>query len=66
MSKDIELFKFSNVNLPENDINETEVFQNGHSQNKSMNSKSLIKRNHDNTMEESREPKQKRKSINYV
>lgn len=66
MSKDIELFKFSNVNLSENDINETEVFQNGHSHNKSTNSKSLNKRNHDKAMEESHEPKKRRKSIDCV
>ncbi|XP_011257399.1 DNA polymerase V [Camponotus floridanus] len=63
MSKDIELFKFSNVNLSENDINETEIFQNGHSHDKSTNSKSLNKRNHGKAMEESHEPKKRRKSI---
>lgn len=65
MSTDIELFKFSNVTLPENDINDMEVFQNGHSH-KSMNSKSLNKRDHDKTVEENREPKKRRKSINSV
>lgn len=65
MSTDIELFKFSNVNLPENDINDMEVFQNGHSH-KSINSRSLNKRNHDKTVEENRESKKKRKSINCV
>lgn len=64
MSKDLELFKFSNVNLPENDVNKTEVCQNGHSHNKSTNSKSLQKRNRDKAVEENREPKKRRKSTN--
>lgn len=66
MSEDLEVFKFSTVNLPENDINKTEVCQNGHSHNKSTNSKLIQKRNCDNVVEENREPKKRRKSINCV
>ncbi|XP_072761085.1 myb-binding protein 1A [Anoplolepis gracilipes] len=64
--EDIELFKFSIVNLPETDINEMEVLPNGHSHNKSINPKSLNKRNHDKAVEANREPKKRKKSISYI
>lgn len=58
MSQDIELFKFSNVSLPENE-DATEVLQNGNSNDRSVNSK------RNRTMEDDREPKRK-KSVNCV
>lgn len=62
MSQDIELFKFSNVHLSENE-DATEIFQNGNSHSKTTNSKSPKKRNR--TMEDDREPK-RRKNISHV
>lgn len=58
MSQDIELFKFSNVSLSENE-DATEVFQNGNSCDKSTNSKA---KRRDRTVED-REPKRRKNSV---
>lgn len=66
MSKDIELFKFSNVNLSKADINDMEIVQNGNTHSNSTNSKSLSKRNHEKIVEENHEPKKRRKSTSSI
>ncbi|KAL6259582.1 hypothetical protein P5V15_009499 [Pogonomyrmex californicus] len=62
MSQDIELFKFSNINLPEvrlpeDEVDTMEVLQNGDSHDSPTNSRTSQKRNH---TEDNREPKRRR------
>lgn len=61
MSENLELFKFSNVNLPENG-NMTDVYQNGNLHSESTNTAKPQKRSHDKTAEGKREPKKRKKS----
>ncbi|EZA51443.1 Myb-binding protein 1A [Ooceraea biroi] len=67
MSENLELFKFSSVNLPENDVNMVESVQNGNSHAKSTDSKlSHKKRNNEQTTEENSKLKRRKKVINCV
>lgn len=61
MSENLELFKFSNVNLPENG-NITDVYQNGDLHNESTNTAKPQKRSREKTAEGKQEPKKRKKS----
>lgn len=58
MSKDLKLFNFSSVILPENQIDETEI-QNGSSHDEFSNLKSSQKRTHGQTKKDSESKKRK-------